>query len=107
MAQTLRMRVLTIAGAAILLFSPRPAQGQAAGSFTKAVVGDHIRKVEDGVDEFRKYLEHRGEDAKGRAETAQSSGTGPGAGRPVRPIRKRARIRPSEPRMSWTMLWAI
>jgi len=64
-----------IAGAAILLFSPRPAQGQAPGSFTKAVVADHIRKVEDGVDEFRKYLEKRGEDAKGRAETAQSSGT--------------------------------
>ena len=64
-----------IAGAAILLFSPRPAQGQAPGSFTKAVVADKIRKVEDGVDEFRKYLEKRGEDAKGRAETAQSSGT--------------------------------
>ena len=63
-----------IAGVAILLFSPRPTLGQ-AGSFTKAVVGDHIRKVEDGVDEFRKYLENRGEDAKGRAETAQSSGT--------------------------------
>ena len=63
-----------LAGAAILLFSPRPTLGQ-AGSFTKAVVGDHIRKVEDGVDEFRKYLEKRGEDAKGRAETAPSSGT--------------------------------
>jgi hypothetical protein len=64
-----------LAGAALLLFGPRPALGQAAGSFTKAIVGDHIRKVEDGVDEFRKYLEKRGEDAKGRAETAQSSGT--------------------------------
>lgn len=63
-----------LAGAAMLLISPRPALGQ-AGSFTKAVVGDHIRKVEDGVDEFRKYLEKRGEDTKGRAETAQSSGT--------------------------------
>jgi hypothetical protein len=65
---------LAIAAAVILLFSPKPTQGQ-AGSFTKAVVGDHIRKVEDGVDEFRKYLENRGEDAKGRAETAPSSGT--------------------------------
>jgi hypothetical protein len=70
-----RVCQFAIAGAAILLFSPRPAQGQAPGSFTKAVVADHIRKVEDGVDEFRKYLEKRGEDAKGRAETAQSSGT--------------------------------
>jgi len=65
---------LAIAGAAVLLFSPRPTLGQ-AGSFTKAVVGDHIRKVEDGVDEFRKYLEKRGEDAQGRAQTASSSGT--------------------------------
>ena len=65
---------LALAGAAILLLGPRPAQGQ-AGSYTKAVVGDHIRKVEDGVDEFRKYLEKRGEDAQGRAQTAQSSGT--------------------------------
>ena len=64
-----------LVGAAILLFNSRPVQGQAPGSFTKAVVADKIRKVEDGVDEFRKYLEKRGEDAKGRAETAQSSGT--------------------------------
>jgi hypothetical protein len=65
---------LALAGATILLINAGPALGQ-AGSFTKAVVGDHIRKVEDGVDEFRKYLENRGEDAKGRAETAPSSGT--------------------------------
>src|SRR6516225_10408807 len=43
-------------------------------SFTKAQVADRIRKVEDGVDEFRKYLENRGEDAKGRTQSAQSSG---------------------------------
>jgi hypothetical protein len=63
-----------LAGAAILLFSPRPVQGQ-AGSYTKAVVSDHIRKVEDGVDEFRKYLEKRGDDAQSRAQTTSSSGT--------------------------------
>ena len=43
-------------------------------SFTKTQVADHIRKVEDGVDQFRKYLENRGEDAKSRADSAQSSG---------------------------------
>jgi hypothetical protein len=43
-------------------------------SFTKAQIADRIRKVEDGVDQFRKYLESRGEDAKNRAESAQSSG---------------------------------
>jgi hypothetical protein len=60
--------------AAILLFSPGSARGQ-AGSYTKAVVSDHIRKVEDGVDEFRKYLEKRGEDAQSRTQTPPSSGT--------------------------------
>jgi len=42
--------------------------------FTKAQVGDRIRKVEDGVDEFEKYLNNRGEDAKDRAASAQNSG---------------------------------
>ena len=37
-------------------------------------VGDRIRKVEDGVDEFRNYLENRGQDASNRADSAQSSG---------------------------------
>jgi hypothetical protein len=46
----------------------------AQGAYTKAYVADRIRKVEDGVDEFRKWAEKRGEDAKSRAETAQSSG---------------------------------
>jgi molecular chaperone GrpE (heat shock protein) len=43
--------------------------------FTKGQVADRIRKVEDGVDEFDKYLENRGDDAKNRAQSAQSSGT--------------------------------
>ena len=42
--------------------------------FTKAQVGDRIRKVEDGVDEFRKYLENRGDDARERKDAAQKSG---------------------------------
>jgi ABC-type transporter Mla subunit MlaD len=42
--------------------------------FSKAQVGDRIRKVEDGVDEFQKYLENRGDDAKNRADSAKSSG---------------------------------
>jgi hypothetical protein len=47
---------------------------RAQGNFTKAYVADRIRKVEDGVDEFRKWAEKRGEDTKSRAESAQSSG---------------------------------
>jgi Sec-independent protein translocase protein TatA len=42
--------------------------------FTKVQVGEHIRKVENGVDEFRKYLDSRGENAQSSAESAQSSG---------------------------------
>jgi len=45
-----------------------------AQTFAKAQVGDRIRKVEDGVDEFSKYLENRGDDATSRADSAQSSG---------------------------------
>jgi hypothetical protein len=66
-----------LAAAAILLFNAGFAEGQVApapGAFTKAVVGDHIKKVEDGVDEFRKYLERRGEDAQSAGQTAQNSG---------------------------------
>jgi hypothetical protein len=37
-------------------------------------VADRIRKVEEGVDQFQKYLENRGEDAKNQAQSAQSSG---------------------------------
>ena len=44
--------------------------------FTKGQVADGIRKVEDGEDEFRKYLDNRGEDAKSRTESAQSSSVG-------------------------------
>jgi hypothetical protein len=43
--------------------------------FTKAQVADRIRKVEDGVDDFQKYLNNRGDDAKDRADSAQSDGT--------------------------------
>jgi hypothetical protein len=57
--------------ATIGLFTTVHAQ---TNSFTKAQVGDRIRKVEDGVDQFRNYLENRGEDAKNRADSAKSSG---------------------------------
>ena len=43
-------------------------------SFTKAQVADRIRKVEDGVDEFRKWSENRAEHGKTQAEAAKSSG---------------------------------
>jgi hypothetical protein len=42
--------------------------------FTKAQVADRIRKVEDGVDEFRKWAEKRGEQAKNTSQAAKASG---------------------------------
>ena len=42
--------------------------------FTKAQVADRIRKVEDGVDEFRKWAENRGEQSKNTAQAAKASG---------------------------------
>ena len=41
--------------------------------FNKAQVGDRIRKVENGVDDFEKYLTSRGENAKDQAGSAKSS----------------------------------
>jgi hypothetical protein len=41
-------------------------------------VGDRIRKVEDGVDEFRKWAENRGEQGKTQAQAARNSGRGRG-----------------------------
>ena len=42
--------------------------------FNKVQVGDRIRKVENGVDDFEKYLTTRGENAKDKAESAKGSG---------------------------------
>jgi hypothetical protein len=41
---------------------------------SKAQVADRIRKVENGVDDFEKYLTSRGENAKDQAGSAKSSG---------------------------------
>jgi hypothetical protein len=43
--------------------------------FSKAQVADRIRKVENGVDDFEKYLTNRGENAKDQAGSAKSSGS--------------------------------
>ena len=46
----------------------------AAQTMAKSAVGEKIRRVEDGVDEFRKYLERRGDNARDATSTAQQSG---------------------------------
>jgi hypothetical protein len=52
-----------------LVVSLWPGLGQ---TLTKAAVGEKIRRVEDGVDEFRKYLERKGEDARTAADSPQA-----------------------------------
>jgi hypothetical protein len=41
---------------------------------TKGLVAEKILRVEDGVDEFRDYLERRGDNARDASSTAQQSG---------------------------------
>ena len=45
---------------------------------TKSLVAEKIRRVEDGVDEFRNYLERRGDNARNATSTAQQSGRASG-----------------------------
>jgi len=64
-------RALVVAFLASLAVSAVSAQ---VGSFTKVQVADKIRKVEDGVDEFRKWSENRAETGKNSAEAAKAAG---------------------------------
>ena len=56
---------------AVIGLTGKPASAQV---MAKAQVANLIVKVENGVDEFRKYLEKRGDNAGDAASTAQSSG---------------------------------
>lgn len=47
-------------------------------AFNKAQVADKIRKVEDGVDEFRKWSEKRVEEGRPQAKEGQGSGRAKG-----------------------------
>ena len=67
------MTKLLLSGAVLVCLA---ASGAASAqlAFTKVQVGDRIRKVEDGVDEFRKWSEKRAEQGKDQAQTAKESG---------------------------------
>ena len=66
-------KILTPVAMALSLIgvTERPASAQL---MAKAQVANLIAKVENGVDEFRNYLEKRGDNAKDGASTAQASG---------------------------------
>lgn len=57
-------RLLALAGLAV--------SNMSAELLTKPQVANLISKVENGTDEFQKYLEHRGDDARNKASTAQT-----------------------------------
>ena len=48
--------------------------------FTKVQVAERIKKVEDGVDEFRKWAENRTDQRQDRAEDAKDTGRARGRG---------------------------
>jgi len=63
----------TLRYAIVAMFCLSVVHGQ-IGTFTKAQVSDRIRKVEDVVDEFQKYLENPDENARSKAQSVQNSG---------------------------------
>ena len=68
------MKKKNILAAAILAFLTMGGTAFAQLAFTKVQVADRIRKVEDGVDEFRKWAENRAEQKQSTAQTAKASG---------------------------------
>jgi len=60
---------------AVLLLASGPSFS-AQPAVTKAHVADLIVKVENGVDDFRKYLEQRGENAKDASESSAAKRRG-------------------------------
>ena len=64
-----RTTVVTLCIVMMIGLSPNKATAQ---PMAKAQVANLITKVENGVDEFRNYLEKRGENASDAQSTAQS-----------------------------------
>ena len=63
---------IVLVGAVLAGWCARVALAQVV--FTKAQVADRIRKVEDGVDEFRKWAENRAEQGKTQRKRPRRSG---------------------------------
>jgi transcription initiation factor TFIIIB Brf1 subunit/transcription initiation factor TFIIB len=71
MSRIIRTAVALVVSLSFVGLTDRPASAQ---PMVKAQVANLIAKVENGVDEFRKYLETRGENARDASSTAQASG---------------------------------
>jgi hypothetical protein len=70
----MRIAKMLVSGALLssVIFPTGGVLAQTPMTLTKAAVGEKIRRVEDGVDEFRKYLEHKGENAQSAAASPQA-----------------------------------
>ena len=66
----LRRAILTAIVACLTLSGSALAQAV----FTKIQVADRIKKVEDGVDEFRKWADNRAEQGQDRAQAGKTTG---------------------------------
>lgn len=66
------MTAKTLAALPMLISAMFIASAANAQTLPKAAVGDKIRRVEDGVDQFRKYLETRGNNARDAAASPQA-----------------------------------
>ena len=74
---------------------------------SKAQVAERIAKVENGVDDFEKYLTSRGENAKDQAGSAKSSGAAK-RGRVQTPrTRMRGKIKPGNQKTTSRTPWTI
>lgn len=82
----------------LTLVGPAAIRRVEAQMMPKAQVANLISKVENGVDEFRKYLERKGENAQNTASTAQAQG----GSQNVRHQRARKPM-PTPRRTSWTV----
>ena len=70
------MSAIRLFSLALLIPATFLASGASAqpASMTKAMVGEKIRQVEDGVDKFRDYLGKKGDNAQSAASSAQAQG---------------------------------
>ena len=90
----MRPSLLTTVALALVL-SAVVAKVASAQVMPKAQVANLIVKVENGVDEFRNYLEKRGENAKDAENAAQASGRRSRKGASGRMMGERRKSAPS------------
>ena len=75
--------------------------------FSKAQVADRIRKVENGVDDFEKYLTSRGENARIRPDRRRAAEQQSAARVQTPRTRMRGRIKLGNQKTTFRMPWTI